>query len=343
MKKIITILMMIIGVSTYSNSAFGTVIAQVKLEDTELLKLNEVEKKIELVEKQYNRELSAVEKDKFLDSLIDNILVLQAAKRDGLEITEKQIMEQFRASNPGATDEQIKEMAEQQYQQSWDKVSKALIDTYTVQQYIQYKGAEDLKAANVQPTEQEIVNFYQQNSDSFVNPDLVRVDHVFFVPADQTPEADKAAKKKADDALVLFKQGKKTFNDLVQEFSEDQNSVRNGGELGFITRNNPTHIKLLGKEFIDQVFSLPMDEVHGVIKSASGYHIIKITEKRSKRFLKISDQIEPGTPATVAQFIQQKLYQEKANRAMAVITQKIVDELRAEAVIKKMDKLIPWK
>lgn len=345
MRKIITsLIILILGCSNiYSNSAFDPVLAQIKLESTKLIKQAEVDKAIKLLETQYKRELTAEEKDIVLNQLIDNELVLQAAKRDGMQITEKQILENFKQKNPGVSDEQIKKTAEQQYNQDWDKISKALIDTYTVQQYIQYKGAEDMKEAAPIPTEEEVLKFYNENSDSFKNPDMVRVDHVFFVPDAKTPEADEAAKKRAEDAMLLYKQGKKTFEELVQEVSEDRNSARNGGELGFITRSQPNHIQLLGKSFIDQVFTLAMDEVHGVVKSASGYHIIVVKEKRSKRFLKITDRMDPSNPMTVAQYIQQNIYQERANKAIATVSQKIVDEIRKEAVIKIMDKALPWK
>lgn len=344
MKKLITILMtMVLGVSIYSNSAFGTVIAQVKLEETQLIKLNEMEEKITLLETQYKRELTADEKNQLLDSEIDRLLVLQAAKRDGVEITEAQIIKNFQAQNPNATETQIKEGAEQQYGQSWDKIAKALIETYTVQQYIQFAGQEDFKNANVAPSQEEIIKYYQDNKSKFTNPDLVRVDHVFFAVKDMSSdELKKEAKAKADKALLDFKQGKKSFDQLVQEDSEDRNSARNGGELGFITKNDPTHLQLLGSRFINQVFSLPMDEVHGVIESNSGFHLVMIREKRSARTLKITDQLTPGNPATVAQVIQQKLQQEKSNKAIMEISQKIVDDIRKEAVVKKMDKLIPW-
>lgn len=345
MKKLITILMtLIVGVSIYSNSAFGTVIAQVKLEETQLIKLNEMEEKISLIEKQYKRELTSEEKDQLLDSEIDRLLVLQAARRDGMEITEAQIIKNFKAQNPEATDEQIKRGMEQQYGQPWDEISRALRDTYTVQQYIQFMGQEEFKNINVNPTQEEIIKYYTEKKELFKNPDLVRVDHVYFQIKDlSSDEAIAEAKKRAEDALTAFKQGKKTFDELVQEESDDKNSARNGGELGFLVKEDPRHLQLLGANFINQVFELPMDEVHGVLRSNQGFHIILIREKRSERQLKITDPLQPGFPTTVAQSINERLKQEKSNAAIMEVSQKIVDEIRKEAVIKKMDKLIPWK
>lgn len=345
MKKIITLLtIVLLGVSNiFGNDAFDPVIAQVKLEKTKLIKLKEVNDGIKLLEAQYQRELTVEEKDFVLDQLINNELVFQAARRDGIQVTKKQIMDNFKAQNPGVSEEQIKKEISKQYGKSYEEVETVLIDTYSAQQYVQVVGGEDLKKAAPAPTEAEVIQFYEENSNNFINPDMVRVNHVFFKPKDATEAEDAAAKKRAEDALLEFKQGKKTFEELVQEISEDRFSAQNGGELGFITRNQQNHVQLLGKDFINQVFTLPMEDVHGVLKSNSGYHIIIITEKRSKRFLKINDQLDPAQPMTVAQYISQTLYQERANKAMAKITNDIIVGLREEAVIKIMDKAIPWK
>ncbi|WP_187759729.1 peptidylprolyl isomerase [Thiospirochaeta perfilievii] len=345
MKKIFLIVLSVLSLTIASGqSVFDTVVAQVKLTKTELIKLSYVEEKLDAAEKQVGRPFTVEEKDFILDSIINNEIIKQAAARDGINVTEDMILNMLRQQAGGnASDQQIKDAVVAQYKSSWEDVSKALIEQLSLQEYIKIAGAEELKKYAVPPTQEEIVEFYNNNKTKFVNPDMVRVNHIFFSTQGKDDKGVQEAKKKADDALLLIKKGSKTFDELVQEVSEDRNSALNGGELGFIARDDANTVQLLGTEFINTVFNLPMDKIHGVYKSNSGYHIVEITEKRSARLLKLTDPINPSTPATVAQYIQQSLGQQKSTQAFAQVTEIVIQRLRKEAVIKVMDKSIPWK
>jgi len=344
MKKLIILLSIFtLGNMIFGNLAFDPVLAQVKLSETRLIKLNEVNEKIGILEAQMGRSLTPAEKDELLNSMVDNALVLQAAKRDGLEITEKMIIDSFLQQNPGATKDQIIASAESQYGMPWKEISKALIDTYTVQEYIKLKGENEIKNIAKIPTEEEVLDFFNENKTKFTNPDMVRVDHIFFSTNGKNDSEIKLAKENAEKSLLEIKKGTKTFDILVQEVSEDRNSAANNGELGFITRDNPNHIQLLGKDFISKVFSLEMDQVQGVLQSNSGYHIVIVREKRSARLLKITDLLDPSQPYTVAQYIQQNMYQERAANALNEATLKIVEQLRKESSVRLMEDAIPWK
>lgn len=345
MKKIILIVLSIFSISLLSaSSVFDTVVAQVKLTKTELIKLSYLEEKLKLAEAQVGREFSSEEKDFILDSIINNEIIKQAAKRDGINITEDMVIQMLKQQiGAGATDQQVKDAVVSQYKKPWKDVLTALIEQLSLQEYIKVAGAEDLKKFTPPSTDAEITNFYNSNKTKFVNPDMVRVNHIFFSTKDKDESEIIAIKKKAEDSLLLIKQGKKSFDDLVQEVSDDRNSAKNGGELGFISRDESTTIQLLGNEFINSVFNLSMDSVHGVLQSISGFHIVVITEKRSARILKLTDFINPTAQVTVAQYISQNLQQQKVAQAFSQVTEIVIDKLRKEAVIKKIDKSIPWK
>ncbi|MBN2618506.1 MAG: peptidylprolyl isomerase [Spirochaetales bacterium] len=348
MKKIFLISICIISsLSLFSANAFDTVIAQVKLTKTELITLSSVEEKINLAEKQLGKTFSSAEKDLILDSIISNELVKQAAVRDGIVITEEMVLNMLKAqaaqTGQNATDQMIKDALANQYSKPYNVVLEALIEQLTVQEYIKKAGEEDLKKLATPPTNDEITNFYNSNKTKFVNPDMVRVNHIFFSTKGKTVAEADEQKKKAETAMLQIKNGEKTFQDLVQEVSDDRNSVKNGGELGFISRDEPTTVQILGNDFINQVFNLSMDNIHGVLQSASGYHIVVITEKRSARILKETDLVNPSSTITVKQYISQSLQQQKANQAFNTVTELVIDRLKKESVIRIIDKSIPWK
>ncbi len=345
MKKIFLITLSILGLTLMSaQSVFDTVVAQVKLTKTHLVKLSYVEEKLTLAEEQVGREFNVEEKDFILDSIINNEIMKQAAARDGIIVTEAMIINMLRQQiGAAATDAQIKDAVIAQYKRPWPEVSKALIEQLSLQEYIKVAGAEDLKKYSIPATEKEIIEFYNSNKTKFVNPDMVRVNHIFFSTVGKNDTEAKEISKKADSALLQIKQGTKSFDELVQDVSDDRNSALNGGELGFIARDDANTIQLLGLDFINTVFNLAMESVHGVYKSNSGYHIVVITEKRSARLLKLTDPINPSTPATVAQYIQQSLGQQRSTQIFAQVTEIVIERLKKEAVVKIIEKSIPWK
>lgn len=90
----------------------------------------------------------------------------------------------------------------------------------------------------------------------------VRARHIL-VP---TEDEAKAAKKKIDS-------GKK-FEDIAKEVSKDPGSAKQGGDLGYFTRDK------MVKEFADTAFAMKKGEVSAPVKSGFGYHIIKVEDIR---------------------------------------------------------------
>jgi len=64
----------------------------------------------------------------------------------------------------------------------------------------------------------------------------------------------------------------KAFADLAREHSKCP-SGRSGGDLGSFDRGQ------MVKEFDEVVFSEPVNEVHGPVKTQFGFHLIQITER----------------------------------------------------------------
>ncbi|MGL1894235.1 MAG: peptidylprolyl isomerase [Spirochaetaceae bacterium] len=345
MKKIILLILLVITISITSGINFGDpIIANVKLTDTHLIKLKYTEERIKAAEQQVGHEFSSEEKDFILDSIINNVLIKQAAKRDGVVITEDMILKQLRMQvGPNVSDQKIKDTVATQNKKSWKVVSLALIEQLTLQEYIKKAGAEDFKKFAPLATEKEILTFYNNNKTKFVNSDMVRLNHIFFSTQGKNQTEVNLAKKKAEESMLLIKQGKKTFEELVQSESDDRTSALNGGDLGYVAMDEKRTVQLLGNDFISKVFSLDMNSYHGVLESKSGFHIVTITEKRSARFLKINDNINPTSNGTVRQYIQQNIQQQRVNAALPKVTEIIVNKLRSEARIQIIDKSIPWK
>jgi hypothetical protein len=91
----------------------------------------------------------------------------------------------------------------------------------------------------------------------------------------ENPELDEAgAKQKADDIMKRIRGGE-DFAALAKKYSTDGSRTK-GGDLGYFTRGR------MVPEFEQTAFSSPVGQVADPVKTQFGYHIIKVTDKRTK-------------------------------------------------------------
>jgi len=90
-----------------------------------------------------------------------------------------------------------------------------------------------------------------------------------------------SAFQKAKDILAEIKKGG-DFSELAQKNSQDPGSAPKGGDLGWFGKGR------MVKEFETAAFKAKAGQVVGPVKSAFGYHIIKVTGKDSRE-VKIAD------------------------------------------------------
>jgi parvulin-like peptidyl-prolyl isomerase len=89
------------------------------------------------------------------------------------------------------------------------------------------------------------------------------------------------ALKKAKDIVSRIMKGE-SFSALAQSTSQDPGSAVNGGDLGWFGKGR------MVKEFEEAAYKAKLNQVVGPVKSAFGYHIIKVTG-RDSREVKFAD------------------------------------------------------
>ncbi len=85
-------------------------------------------------------------------------------------------------------------------------------------------------------------------------------------------------KADADKVLAQLKAGKK-FADLAKQFSTDETSRDNGGDLGWLPKG------MMPPEFEAVAFQLQPGQTSGVVSSALGFHIIQVLGHEKEREL----------------------------------------------------------
>jgi peptidyl-prolyl cis-trans isomerase C len=80
---------------------------------------------------------------------------------------------------------------------------------------------------------------------------------------------------KARELMKLAKAADADFQALAEKNSKDPSAKNNRGDLGFIARDR------MVPEFTEAAFSAADGEVVGPVKTAYGYHVIKVTERKA--------------------------------------------------------------
>jgi peptidyl-prolyl cis-trans isomerase D len=131
-------------------------------------------------------------------------------------------------------------------------------------------------------------------------------------------KAEDAAHAKAEDVLKQVKSGG-NFADLAKKYSEDPGSAKNGGSLGPIQRGRTA------PEFEKTAFSLPKGQISDLVKTTSGFHIIKVDDKQQAH-TKTLDEVKPQ--------IEPLLRQQKAERTAESQANALLTGARSESLDK---------
>jgi len=170
-----------------------------------------------------------------------------------------------------------KEKMEEYFRKSQAEIREELMTTVRNQMIIQQM--QQKLTSHIKPTPAEIRRFYNNlPQDSIPTiPAQVEVQILSFEP-DVPREETERIKSRLRDFTDRVQSGKADFATLARLYSEDTESAKRGGELGFVGRGQ------LVTEFADVAFNLTdPKKVSRIIETEYGYHIIQLIEKKGER------------------------------------------------------------
>jgi parvulin-like peptidyl-prolyl isomerase len=129
------------------------------------------------------------------------------------------------------------------------------------------------KIKDVEATEEEIQAYYDENRDDFKRQPSARYDYVRF-PMEPSERDMAEEKQTADKVWGEIKRGA-DFAEMAREFSQDPSNAEQGGDLDFFGRGR------MVPEFEEKAFSMEIGEISEPVNTQFGWHIIKVTDKRS--------------------------------------------------------------
>ena len=170
-----------------------------------------------------------------------------------------------------------KEKLEEYFRKTATEIREEMMTTVRNQMIIQQMQAK--LTQNIKPTPAEIRRYYNSlPMDSIpMMPAQVEVQILSFEPAVPVEEIERI-KQRLREFTDRVQSGNADFSMLARLYSEDTESAKRGGELGFVGRGQ------LVTEFADVAFNLnDPKRVSRIVQTEYGYHIIQLIEKKGER------------------------------------------------------------
>ncbi len=282
MKKNLFAVIAMVGIlfaNAIPGSASGSVVVDrvVAVVNDEIITLSDLQREEALKKGEAARDDRLV-----LEDMIDRKLQMAAAKRAGVDVTDKELDEavadiikrnnmdmlQFGMAlgKEGLTLEQYRAELREQITLS------RLFNKYV--------------RSNVNVDEAEAREFYQNNAKTYSLPEEIRVRQIFLaLPDKATPEQAAAVREKAQAVYARAQKGE-DFIHLVREVSQGATASEDG-DLGFMRRGDAL------PEIEEAARALKPGDSSSPFLCAGGYNIIKLEEVRTtvRPFEKVKDEI----------------------------------------------------
>ena len=205
-------------------------------------------------------------------------LYLHHAEIDSIEANESTVSHQVDARiNFYLNQIGSKEKMEEYFRKTTTEIREELMTSVRNQMIIQQMQAK--LTENVKPTPAEIRRFYESMPEDSLPmiPAQVEVQILSFEPKVPVEEIERV-KSRLREFTERVNSGNADFAMLARLYSEDTESAKHGGELGFVGRGQ------LVKEFAEVAFNLnDPRRVSRIVQTEYGYHIIQLIEKKGDR------------------------------------------------------------
>lgn len=229
-----------------------------------------------------------------LQAKVDELLLLQAAARDSVEVAEGAIREQVEneiAQRQRAFGgQQAFEYALEQEGMTLPLYREELFDAIRRQGLIETYLSMAARDRRPPPVAENVAREYfeAQRENLGQRPATISFEQVVVAPK-PSEEAREAARERAQELLERIRNGE-DFAELARAHSAD-GSAASGGDLGWFRRGR------MVAEFEDVAFSLPPGAVSNVVETIFGFHIIKVDRvrgaERQARHILIRPEMSP--------------------------------------------------
>lgn len=246
----------------------------VAIVDDDIIMNSELQRRLDLVKGQTAKAKVTLPdaeqlRSQVLERLIVESIQLQIAERAGMRLSDQELTQTIEkiAQQNKMSMAQFKKALEADgvdYNEAREQIRREKI-TAEVQRY--------RVGSQIQISEQDIDAFLRSSQGQTATAEEYHLSHIMVqIPSQPSRDDLKKAEARAADMVRQLKNGA-DFKQMAIALSEGRNAL-NGGDLGWRKAAELPSI------FADVVPSMNPGDVNGPIKSSSGFHIIKLEEKR---------------------------------------------------------------
>jgi len=260
-----------------------------------------------------------------LSNLIEREVLFQRAEREKLLPTDDQIDGAINAqkANSGMTSEDFEKSLKQQNISSETLREEARKDLAIANLQDKYSG-------KISISDKEVEDFYNANRAQFVNARGVALAMIMVDPADNSADGiiddaknEAEAKLKIDNVYQQL-QGKADFATVARAKTEDVNTLRRGGDIGFASEQDLKNNNFPA-ELITNLFG-PMqvgDYTQPIRFNSGKWYIFKLAEKRL-----VTENLNLESPG-----VRQQITQGLTNQRKQILNAALLDVALNEAKI----------
>ena len=293
---------------------------------------NPVFKQLGLSVKNKNSFLSLLIKGRVINNLIVESLVNQEIEKRNIKVSEKDVNAAIKNKI-----EQVGSKAKFNEILKQNGITPAQYKKELTRELELEKLVGMIKTIKI--TEDDARRYYKANESSFKYPEKVRASHIL-IAADEyqireklkakhkdmsETELDKLVAeemqeklKDAEKVLAQVKKDPTSFKKIAREVSDDKESAKQGGDLGFFASQE------MVEPFSKTAFNQKPNTISDIVKTQYGYHIIMVTDRKAAG----KDSFD-----SVKQEIMMKLEQDKK----VEIFENFIEEAKKNAKIEYLD------
>ncbi|MCG6877927.1 MAG: peptidylprolyl isomerase [Deltaproteobacteria bacterium] len=240
-----------------------------------------------------------------LDNIIDRYLILEYAKKHGIDVSEKEFQARLNDIKKGYSESLFEETLLRKWgdPEVWIKRFK--------EQIVIEKVINSVTIDMEPPDYKEMKARFESNPNHYKRPEQVKFRQIFC-----------RTRNKADELYGKIRSGE-NLAALARKYSEGP-EAENGGEVGWVAKGT------LEEPLDKMLFQMAQGHISPVTKGASGYHIFEIIDRRPggfQAFSEIIGDIEKDLYRTRRMSFFKKWLQSLRSDITVKINQKAIDNL----------------
>jgi len=205
-------------------------------------------------------------------------------------------------------------------------------DTYkdSLKESLAQQKLKDAVAPTSKPKDSEIVDYINENLSSY--NDARRSSNILIkVDSDASDEDKAAAKAKAQECLDKINSGELSFEDAVEQYSEDTGSKEKKGDVGW------DKLTTFVDSYQTALEGLNKGDVSEVVESTYGYHIIKCTD-----YFHVDNQVDDinQVPKDIKKYVSNVVKTQAASTAYSEWLEQYKKD--ADITVNPMPKDVPY-